>query len=136
MTHARFLLHSTINPPRPGKKLLVLDLDYTLLDFKGTESSMERLKRPFCDEMLEVRCPSSFFSAGWRSSPFLAAMLTCMAATGDLRALRHRHLVAGFSSSLSFSAASAAISADSGAISGSIADTSGWTLRPRGAGWS
>lgn len=44
----------TINPPRPGKKLLVLDLDYTLLDFKGTESSMERLKRPFCDEMLEA----------------------------------------------------------------------------------
>jgi ubiquitin-like domain-containing CTD phosphatase 1 len=24
----------TINEPRPGKKLLVLDLDYTLLDFK------------------------------------------------------------------------------------------------------
>jgi len=47
----------TISEPRPGKKLLVLDLDYTLLDFKGTESSMERLKRPYCDEMLQAVFP-------------------------------------------------------------------------------
>lgn len=44
----------TINQPRPGKKLLVLDLDYTLLDFKGTAESMNELKRPYCDEFLTV----------------------------------------------------------------------------------
>jgi hypothetical protein len=30
-----------INEPRPGKKLLVLDLDYTLLDFKACSPSLE-----------------------------------------------------------------------------------------------
>ena len=35
-----------INPIRPGKKLLVLDLDYTLFDMKGTSEDWRVLKRP------------------------------------------------------------------------------------------
>lgn len=33
-----------MNPPRPGKKLLVLDLDYTLMDAKAyTDSSIHAI---------------------------------------------------------------------------------------------
>ncbi|CAN8065370.1 unnamed protein product [Agarophyton chilense] len=35
-----------INPPRPGKKLLVLDLDYTLFDSKGKSSAIADWARP------------------------------------------------------------------------------------------
>jgi len=41
-----------INPPRPGKKLLVLDLDYTLFDMKSQAANFELLKRPFTDLFL------------------------------------------------------------------------------------
>ncbi len=32
--------------PRPGKPLLVLDLDYTLYDYKSTAETLEELQRP------------------------------------------------------------------------------------------
>lgn len=35
-----------INEPRPGKKLLVLDLDYTLFDCRGNASTISELGRP------------------------------------------------------------------------------------------
>jgi ubiquitin-like domain-containing CTD phosphatase 1 len=35
-----------LNEPRSGKKLLVLDLDYTLFDFKGNASTIAELGRP------------------------------------------------------------------------------------------
>jgi hypothetical protein len=42
-----------INPPRANTKLLVLDLDHTLLDFSCRfEYDVHRLKRPFMDEFL------------------------------------------------------------------------------------
>ena len=41
-----------INPLRPGKKLLVLDLDYTLFDMKGTSEDWKVLKRPFTHRFL------------------------------------------------------------------------------------
>jgi ubiquitin-like domain-containing CTD phosphatase 1 len=41
-----------INPPRPGKKLLVLDLDYTLFDMKSKADTFAQLKRPFTDFFL------------------------------------------------------------------------------------
>ncbi|XP_028343306.2 ubiquitin-like domain-containing CTD phosphatase 1, partial [Physeter macrocephalus] len=47
-THVQ-LLH----PPREGKKLLVLDLDYTLFDCKTLAGSMDDLKRPFLNEFME-----------------------------------------------------------------------------------
>ncbi|KEP63117.1 UNVERIFIED_CONTAM: HAD hydrolase, family IIID protein [Hammondia hammondi] len=43
------LLHA----PRKGKKLLVLDLDYTLFDCKSLAGSVEDLKRPFLDRFME-----------------------------------------------------------------------------------
>eukprot|EP00475_Leptophrys_vorax_P004036 TRINITY_DN12387_c0_g1_i1.p1 TRINITY_DN12387_c0_g1~~TRINITY_DN12387_c0_g1_i1.p1 ORF type:complete len:442 (-),score=138.55 TRINITY_DN12387_c0_g1_i1:86-1372(-) len=48
-----------INPPRKGKKLLVLDLDYTLFDMKSTSASgnLTELKRPFTDELLKAVYP-------------------------------------------------------------------------------
>mmetsp|Transcript_16476 Transcript_16476/g.28581 ORF Transcript_16476/g.28581 Transcript_16476/m.28581 type:complete len:345 (-) Transcript_16476:677-1711(-) len=43
-----------MNPPREGKRLLVLDLDHTLLDFSTRETtSMEQLKRPYMDTFLK-----------------------------------------------------------------------------------
>ncbi|KAF2076778.1 hypothetical protein CYY_001905 [Polysphondylium violaceum] len=41
---------SIINPPRKNKKLLVLDLDHTLLDFK--DQNVENMKRPYLEEFL------------------------------------------------------------------------------------
>jgi len=52
-----------INEPRPGKPLLVLDLDHTLLDFSSKkliqattdeigDQSIKQMKRPFMDEFL------------------------------------------------------------------------------------
>ena len=52
-----------INPPRPGKPLLVLDLDHTLLDFSRKQLQLDNnhqvgqgsaasMKRPFMDEFL------------------------------------------------------------------------------------
>ena len=42
-----------MNPPRPGKKLLVLDIDYTLFDHRSTAERPEELMRPFLHEFLE-----------------------------------------------------------------------------------
>jgi ubiquitin-like domain-containing CTD phosphatase 1 len=41
-----------INLPRKGKKLLVLDLDYTLFDMKSAASSWAELLRPYAHEFL------------------------------------------------------------------------------------
>ncbi|KAF8820004.1 HAD hydrolase, family IIID protein [Cardiosporidium cionae] len=38
-----------INSPRSLKKLLVLDLDHTLFDFRGESLAISRLKRPYLD---------------------------------------------------------------------------------------
>nr|CAG4644154.1 EOG090X0A5K [Lepidurus arcticus] len=40
------------NPPRPGKKLLVLDIDYTLFDHRSSAESANELMRPFLHEFL------------------------------------------------------------------------------------
>ncbi|ODM95710.1 Ubiquitin-like domain-containing CTD phosphatase 1 [Orchesella cincta] len=41
-----------INPSRPGKKLLVLDIDYTLFDHRTTAETPAELMRPFLHEFL------------------------------------------------------------------------------------
>lgn len=41
-----------INPSRPNKKLLVLDIDYTIFDMKATTYDVNKLKRPYTDYML------------------------------------------------------------------------------------
>ena len=46
-----------INPPRPGKRLLVLDLDYTLFDMKTASDDFTRLKRPFTHRFLAALYP-------------------------------------------------------------------------------
>ncbi|KAA8499697.1 Ubiquitin-like domain-containing CTD phosphatase 1 [Porphyridium purpureum] len=46
-----------INPLRDGKKLLVLDLDYTLFDCKGAASSVMELARPGLHEFLAAVYP-------------------------------------------------------------------------------
>ncbi|CAL8085969.1 unnamed protein product [Orchesella dallaii] len=43
---------SVINPSRPGKKLLVLDIDYTLFDHRTTAETPGELMRPFLHEFL------------------------------------------------------------------------------------
>jgi len=42
-----------LNPPREGKKLLVLDIDYTLFDHRSVASSGIELMRPGLHEFLE-----------------------------------------------------------------------------------
>lgn len=42
-----------LNEPRPGKRLLVLDIDYTIFDHRTTAQSMVELMRPFLHEFLE-----------------------------------------------------------------------------------
>eukprot|EP00897_Mesotaenium_endlicherianum_P000950 jgi/Mesen1/10856/ME000093S10370 len=41
-----------LNPPRPGKKLLVLDIDYTLFDHRSTAENPHELMRPHLHEFL------------------------------------------------------------------------------------
>ena len=56
---SRIKIHN-ITQPRKGKKLLVLDLDFTLLDSADIRNSADRiedLKRPYCDEFLERLWP-------------------------------------------------------------------------------
>jgi ubiquitin-like domain-containing CTD phosphatase 1 len=41
-----------LNPPREGKKLLVLDIDYTLFDHRSAAETGTELMRPFLHEFL------------------------------------------------------------------------------------
>ncbi|XP_071948602.1 ubiquitin-like domain-containing CTD phosphatase 1 [Antedon mediterranea] len=41
-----------ISPPRPGKKLLVLDIDYTLFDHRSVAETAVELMRPYLHEFL------------------------------------------------------------------------------------
>lgn len=41
-----------LNPPRPGKKCLVLDIDYTLFDLNSSAERPEELARPYLHEFL------------------------------------------------------------------------------------
>ena len=41
-----------LNAPRPGKKLLVLDIDYTLFDHRSVAESPDQLMRPYLHEFL------------------------------------------------------------------------------------
>ncbi|XP_076367713.1 ubiquitin-like domain-containing C-terminal domain phosphatase 1 isoform X3 [Tachypleus tridentatus] len=41
-----------LSNPRPGKKLLVLDIDYTLFDHRSTAQSASELMRPYLHEFL------------------------------------------------------------------------------------
>jgi len=62
-----------INQPRKGKKLLVLDLDYTLYDMKGMRKVHNQmlLKRPFTDEFMTALYPHYDFvvwsQTSWRA---------------------------------------------------------------------
>jgi ubiquitin-like domain-containing CTD phosphatase 1 len=50
--------------PRPGSKLLVLDLDYTLWDHKSPLSPVES-KRPFADEMMSAAYAAGYDIVMW-----------------------------------------------------------------------
>lgn len=41
-----------LNPPRPGKKCLVLDIDYTLFDLNSSAEHPDELARPYLHEFL------------------------------------------------------------------------------------
>jgi len=43
-----------LNPPRTGKKLLVLDIDYTLFDHRSVAETGTELMRPFLHEFLSL----------------------------------------------------------------------------------
>lgn len=50
-----------LNDPRPGKKLLVLDIDYTLFDHRSVAESGEELMRPYLHDFLESAYEVSCF---------------------------------------------------------------------------
>ncbi|PRW57513.1 Ubiquitin-like domain-containing CTD phosphatase [Chlorella sorokiniana] len=43
-----------LNPPRPGKKLLVADIDYTIFDLNSSAERPEELARPFLHEFFSA----------------------------------------------------------------------------------
>ncbi|CAL5223258.1 g5742 [Coccomyxa viridis] len=47
----------TINPPRPGKKVVVLDIDYTIFDLNSTAEHPHELARPHLHEFLTAVYP-------------------------------------------------------------------------------
>jgi ubiquitin-like domain-containing CTD phosphatase 1 len=66
-----------IQEPRPGKKLLVLDLDHTILDFSSRENvTAEQMKRPFMDFFLETMY-ESYDIAIW-SQTVGTVLLACL----------------------------------------------------------
>ena len=75
---------TVLNPPREGKKLLVLDIDYTLFDHRSVASSGIELMRPGLHE---------FLTKSYRVSVFIFSS----ASTSNLilisAALRYRDLV-------------------------------------------
>jgi len=50
-----------LNDPRPGKKLLVLDIDYTLFDHRSAAESGLELMRPYLHDFLESAYEVSCF---------------------------------------------------------------------------
>lgn len=65
-----------INDLRPGKKLIVFDLDYTLFDCKSQVSHIDMLARPGLHEMMSVLYPHYEFVIWYttnlsRNSPLL-----------------------------------------------------------------
>ncbi|XP_065648331.1 ubiquitin-like domain-containing CTD phosphatase 1 isoform X4 [Hydra vulgaris] len=46
-----------INPPRPGKRLLVLDIDYTIFDHRSSAENGFQLMRPYLHEFLATVYP-------------------------------------------------------------------------------
>ena len=58
---------TTINemvPPRKGKKLLVLDIDYTIFDMGSKTESWSSLKRPYTEYLME-RCYEHYDIVVW-----------------------------------------------------------------------
>lgn len=54
-----------LNEPRPGKKLLVLDIDYTLFDHRSAAEQGYELMRPYLHEFLtsayKVNCCFDYY---------------------------------------------------------------------------
>eukprot|EP00668_Euglena_longa_P015178 GGOE01019231.1.p1 GENE.GGOE01019231.1~~GGOE01019231.1.p1 ORF type:complete len:372 (+),score=125.93 GGOE01019231.1:26-1141(+) len=56
-----------INPPRRGKRLLVLDIDHTIFDCKSASETIHILKRPYLDTFLTLVYDLAFWSqTSWK----------------------------------------------------------------------
>ena len=79
-----------MHPPRAGKKLLVLDIDYTLFDHRSTAEAPHELARPFLHPFLT----SAYEDYGaLRCTHMQLASLTCLPRHCDLE--RHGPEVGG-----------------------------------------
>lgn len=65
-----------LSPPRPGKKCLVLDIDYTLFDLGSVAERPEELARPFLVRggasagiVIRDGCPLVCTQSGWLYDP-------------------------------------------------------------------
>ncbi|GBG84070.1 hypothetical protein CBR_g37945 [Chara braunii] len=58
---------SVLNPPRAGKRLLVLDVDYTIFDHRSTAETPAELQRPYLHEFLTA-CYAEFDLMIWSAT--------------------------------------------------------------------
>lgn len=56
-----------LNPPREGKKLLVLDIDYTIFDLGSSAERPEELARPYLHEFMTA-CYEHFDLIIWSAT--------------------------------------------------------------------
>lgn len=56
-----------MNPPREGKKLLVLDIDYTIFDLGSSAERPEELARPYLHEFMTA-CYEHFDLIIWSAT--------------------------------------------------------------------
>lgn len=57
-----------LHPPRPGSKLLVLDIDYTLFDHRTTAASPQELARPYLHPFLAAAHAANYDIVIWSAT--------------------------------------------------------------------
>lgn len=75
-----------LNPPRPGSKLLVLDIDYTLFDHRSPAEYAAQLMRPFLHEFLTEAYHDNYDIVIWSatSMKWIQVKMDQLGVTGNL----------------------------------------------------
>lgn len=76
-----------MNPPRPGSKLLVLDIDYTLFDHRSTATNAAQLMRPYLHEFLTEAYHHNYDIVIWSatSMKWIKVKMNELGVTGNLQ---------------------------------------------------
>ena len=75
-----------MNPPRPGSKLLVLDIDYTLFDHRSVATNAMQLMRPYLHEFLTKAYRNNYDIVIWSatSMKWIKLKMDELGVTGNL----------------------------------------------------